>query len=201
MKGKVILFISLLLILLPNFVAAATWGDVWNGITEFFSNLTTFPSEWLEFPNLIFRVIVPYLGIWMIIYGFLTALRIFGMGRNQYYLILSFLITFGTIPTNIFYTVVQLLFSVMGMWSVGVFAFIFFVGTWMMGQRMWGRRGVTGALIRDYRSKIENAEVELENLRLQLAKKPGDAGLMAAVADWRKKRREWLDAMSDITAF
>lgn len=121
---KISCFIILILFLLPTVVYAKSLKD--NPIGKAFIWLG-FPENWLEGNSILYYGFIPFLGIWMIVYGFLALIRIFG-DNKALYTILSFIIAFSTIPLGMFVMLVGMIFSVMGVFSVVIFAVLFFVG-------------------------------------------------------------------------
>ncbi len=108
------------------------------------------PDNWLWIPGIIYLFFVPLLGITVIAYGFLDAMQIFpNINVN---LILALVIAFATIPFGVFTKFVMFLFALMGVYSTGAFAFLFFFGVlYVIISRMttWGfltGSGRTGTL-------------------------------------------------------
>jgi hypothetical protein len=101
-----------------------------------------FPEGWLRTDTFIWYCFIPLAGVWMIIFGFLDRIRIFKGSINA---VLSFLIAFSMIPLGIFVIIVSLLFSIMGVYSVGLFVGLFFIGTIFYSRGLVGAwRGVYG---------------------------------------------------------
>jgi len=157
-----------------------------------FTNIFGFPSEWLSPPqNMIYYGIVPFCGVWMIIYGFLITLKIFGSGRTGLYIILSFFIAFSTLPLRVFTYIVSTIFAAMGVFAVAVFAIMFFGGAWLLKSSFFGSMGWGyGKLCK----KIDKLEKKILKNKKKIAKldienKPEDK----AKAESLTKENEFLE--------
>jgi len=89
------------------------------------------PAEWAWIPAIIYLFILPFAGIYTLVWAFLTTLAIFP--QTNINRILALIITFLTIPTGWFIQVVWALFSFMGLASVLVFAATFIAGIFFHG--------------------------------------------------------------------
>jgi len=94
-----------------------------------FGTIVGFPSGWLRPDTFLWYALLPLFGVWMIIYGFLTLINIFGRGRRGFYTLLSFSMAFSTIPLGHFVIFVSLMFSFIGTWSTFLFIALFVIGT------------------------------------------------------------------------
>lgn len=161
---KISCFIILILFLLPTVVYAKSLKD--NPIGKAFIWLG-FPENWLEGNSILYYGFIPFLGIWMIVYGFLELIRIFD-DNKPLYTILSFIIAFSTIPLGIFVMLVGMIFSVMGIFSVFAFALLFFVGiaaiTWRKFSGYSATFGNVNILRRSVNTNKQLQENILENL-------------------------------------
>jgi len=96
------------------------------------------PDEWMYVPAIIYLFILPFAGIYTIVWAFLTSLDIFsfykgGQQYNKIYRLLAFIITFLTLPTGLFVKLVWIMFGFMGALSVAIFALTFIVGIFFRG--------------------------------------------------------------------
>lgn len=85
------------------------------------------PEDWMYTPAIFYLFLVPFIGLYAIVYGFLRELNIFTHVQNVNG-ILAFVISFSTLPLKVFVQVVGTTFAVMGMYSFIAFAFLFFAG-------------------------------------------------------------------------
>ncbi len=167
------IFIVFLFVLL-SFNTVYALPSLESFLEDFFVDICGFPGEWLSDPtNMLYYGIIPFSGIWMIIYGFLTVLGMFGPGgeRKFFYALLSFFIAFSTLPLHVFTYIVSFLFGVIGIWSVGIFIIMFVAGTWIMASPSWGilrHRGAQHAL-EDINKKIEEKWEELSKVTKELS--------------------------------
>jgi len=107
-----------------------------------FGTLVGFPKGWLNTKTFLWYSLIPILGIWLIIFGFLDRIRIFRKGINS---VLSFLIAFSTVPLGFFVILVSTIFAIMGVYSVILFFILFIIGTGFFVRAMW--RGWSGGMI------------------------------------------------------
>jgi hypothetical protein len=122
------------------------------------------PSEWSYVPAIIYLFILPFAGIYVIVWAFLTMLGIFPQPNVNR--VLAFLITFLTIPVGVFVKMVWLLFSVMGAWSVAVFAITFIAGIFLRGAKVVGKEYVELKKLVDVRrARLKDAAKEIETLK------------------------------------
>jgi hypothetical protein len=157
------------LLVLPTLVNAQ---ELPGPLKTFFVEWFGFPEEWTTFPNAIYYGIIPFLGIWLIIYGFLTMLKIFGRGRETFYAILSLFIALSTLPLRVFVFIVSTLFGIMGIWSVGVFAAMFFVGVGILGWRFIRR---TVGELKSLEDDIKQLDKRIKELHDKMIKSTSDA--------------------------
>jgi hypothetical protein len=126
-----------------------------------------FPEEWLNTKTFLWYSIIPILGIWLIIYGFLDRIRIF---RSAISGVLAFLIAFSTVPLGIFVIIVATMFSIMGVYSVILFFGLFIIGTIMFSIGRY--RGWKGIFLKSYDKAIDSQnrllnQVEKDILNIQ----------------------------------
>lgn len=126
-----------------------------------------FPEEWLNTKTFLWYSIIPILGMWLIIYGFLDRIRIF---RSAISGLLAFLIAFSTVPLGIFVIIVSILFSIMGIYSVVLFFTLFIIGTIMFSIGKY--RGWKGIFLESYKKSIDSQndllnQTEKDILKLQ----------------------------------
>jgi len=159
-------------------------------IINLLSNLGV-PQQWLTFPKILYLFFAPFLSIWIIVYGFLMELRIFRRAR-WVNLPLSILIAFSTLPLGIFYLIVNTIFTVMSVWSVIVFALMFFAGTWFLFKRRSANWGAAASVAAAYKDDMDNLKYELSQKRLQLIEVRNK---IARTSD--PKKREDLAQMAD----
>jgi hypothetical protein len=140
-----------------------------------FFRMLGLPSEWSYVPAIIYLFILPFAGIYVIVWSFLTMLGIFP--QKNVNRVLAFLITFLTIPIGFFVKMVWLLFSVMGAWSVAVFAITFIVGIFLRGA------GFVSKEYAEYKKYIQTSKKGMSELikKLEEAKK-GTVGQMREAA-------------------
>lgn len=91
------------------------------------------PQEWMYFPAIIYLFILPFAGIYTIVWAFLSSIRIFEGLPSNINKVIALVITFLTIPTGWFIRIVWVIFSFIGVWSVVIFALIFLAVSFFRG--------------------------------------------------------------------
>ncbi len=84
------------------------------------------PRAWVNSKVFLKYVFIPFLSIFSIIYGTLTNVKIFP--ENRINVIISILIALVVLQSGAFTFIVVALFAALGMFSVIVFFFLFFLG-------------------------------------------------------------------------
>jgi len=126
------------------------------------------PEEAVKFPNIIWRVITPFLSVWLIVYAFMKELRIFRRTRwiNG---ILSLLIVISTIwPLGFFISVVNWLFSFLSIWAVIVFVAMFTVGVYFLYIKRSHEWGTGAAVAGAHQDMVKGLKDDLASKRLEL---------------------------------
>ena len=92
------------------------------------------PESWNYVPALIYLFILPFAGIYTVVWAFLSSLAIFP--QRNVNRILALVITLLTIPMGSFIRIVWLVFSFAGLWSVVMFGAIFILGIFFRGAKI-----------------------------------------------------------------
>jgi len=87
---------------------------------------TGLPSGWLRYNTFLKYVLLPFMGICFIVYGFLDAIKIFP--QNRINAILSVIISLSTIFVQVFTVIVATMFATLGMFSTFAFFLLFVIG-------------------------------------------------------------------------
>jgi len=131
--------------ILPQFVPYPTFMEVPDNfklqrLPGFMSSVFTMmglPDEWMYVPAIIYLFILPFAGIYTLVWSFISSLSttlFTGVPNlNKVNRILALIITFLTIPVGWFVKMVWVLFSFMGAWSVAIFFMTFVVGMFFRG--------------------------------------------------------------------
>lgn len=131
-----------------------------------FLEMLGLPSDWMYIPAIIYLFILPFAGIYTLVWAFLSIIKIFeGLPKNVN-VVLSFIITFLTIPVGWFVKIVWVVFSFLGIWSVVIFGATFILTVLFKGYGVvekeryeaMGRRWRAEA-----RRHLENALTEIKN--------------------------------------
>ncbi len=119
------------------------------GVMKNFFLFFGIPADWLYVPAMIYLFFVPFLGIFVIVYGFLSEMNIF-TAKPQVNIVLALLFAFAIIPIGAFVKLVSLMFAVLGIYSVGAFGLLFFFGVmYVILTRFYGWGFTTQATYRD----------------------------------------------------
>ncbi len=135
-----------------------------------------FPRGWLSTDKVFFWIAIPMFGLFLIMYGFLSRIQIFGNWINGG---LAVVIMLTTVPMGIFVVIVATMFSIMGMFSViafgilfGIGVFYFFkakTGSWRSGsieRNMFGKeKQAIGSKMKECDKEIAMWNKQLQNLQ------------------------------------
>lgn len=120
------------------------------------------PDGWLYTPGIFYMFLIPFVGIFAIVFGLLREIAIFRNVRNIDW-ILALVISFSIIPLGFFVRLVSGMFATIGVSSTIAFGILFFAGLgYVIIQRLsgWGWIGGGGT----YRGlKLENRYNQLRN--------------------------------------
>jgi hypothetical protein len=90
------------------------------------------PGDWLWMPAFIYLVLIPFVTIFILVYAFLKEINLFPATPNISR-VLSFLITFLTIPFGLFAKLINVLFAVfVGLYAVILFSAMFILSAFFM---------------------------------------------------------------------
>jgi len=113
---------------------------------------------WLHETNLLFCAIIPVLGAFIISLGFLNTLRIFKDSWINVAISILIGISFTSFgPLNF---IVGYIFQGMGAWGVGIFAAMFFVGTYLLFLRRkaeWGTQSSIASAFEKESKMLDNS--------------------------------------------
>ena len=98
--------------------------EIKSPVREFLRDYLGIPDDWLYTPAIFYLFVVPFIGLWGIVEGIMNELKeVFPAWAIH---LIAFSIAFCTIPLGIFSRMVQNLFAVFGLYSVGIFGVLFF---------------------------------------------------------------------------
>jgi|GEM_PF-1441267 hypothetical protein len=179
--GSIALLIAVALVfIIPQFVPYPTYLEVPENFkvyplpsyaVDVFAMLGL-PREWTSYvPAIIYMFILPFAGIFALVWAFLASLNIFTNVGPNVNRILALIITFITIPVGWFTRMVWVLFSFMGAWSVAVFAVTFIAGVFYRGagvirrerleyKKYVGKAAEVHKRVVDELKELENAPLE-----------------------------------------
>lgn len=124
------------------------------------------PSNWLTYEKFIWYALLPITGMWLIIYGFLSEIKIFSDTKIN--AVLSLVIAFSTIPMGVFVIIVAVMFGLMGMYATLAFFVLFILGVfYLSGAKIRGWKRVW----RTYDIAMERTEKQIEFLQKEREKK------------------------------
>jgi len=131
----------ILLFVIPQFVPYPTYLEVPESFKAYplpsyasqFLEMLGLPSEWMYVPAIIYLFILPFAGIYTLVWAFLVSIKIFEGVPSSVNRILAFVITFLTIPVGWFTKIVWIVFSFLGIWSVVIFGITFIFAIFFRG--------------------------------------------------------------------
>jgi len=162
------------------------------------------PSGLLNSQLIIWYCILPLLGIAFVVYGFLDTIRIF----NSKFIngALSVIVAAVTIPLGLFLVIVSTLFAMMGVYAVGAFVLLFFVGVGFVASgllRGWKAGAIEQRLfdeeirsninqIRTYKKRIELCKREIRELENKVDKKEIDSNMARRkISELEEEKEAW----------
>lgn len=123
--------ILILLLTLPNIVLAQEWL-----IEKIFGSLFKIPSNFLEFPNIIYFVFIPFIGNFTIIYAILTKLEIF---ENKFNVVIALVFTVSLMYFINFFAIMEYIYSYSSGAIIIIFALLLLVAVGFWTWRTFGR--------------------------------------------------------------
>ncbi len=197
-----LLAILTVLFLLPSVVLAANgFGtlDVSGGVAAAL-NLFFGPGAevYTDEPTKILQYLIfPFIALWVVIYGILTNLKIFGY-RRDFNALLSFLIAVIACPTGGLVLLVRYVFGAMGWWGFVGFAGLFFFGLvmWVIGDVIR-----LGSPISRHFSEAGRLEKDIYDIQEVIrAARAAGGDVKPLLEKLEKKTREWEQAKKRITS-
>jgi flagellar biosynthesis chaperone FliJ len=127
-----------------------------------FGQAIGFPQGWLAPDTFIWYGIIPIMGVWLTIYGFMDKIKIFNGAITAG---LSFVIAFSTIPLGLFVVMVVALYQLMGIYATVGLAILFLVGVFFeVRNRVGGMSGEYTA----YNQQIKNFDTDMKSTKDKL---------------------------------
>ena len=198
MKAKFLLLGMIFLLILPNFVAAQT--TLFD--TKWYEYLNI-PEEYTRPPNLLYFVILPFLGTFAIIFGILTGTRAAIFQQKRVNVILSLIFSLAIFYAFSLPVLVATLFQIGAGFAVVVFFILFMglTGLWAY-RRTYGAYKATEEIKKKYKSarkarismtkdmkkideRVKKIDKEIKELRDQID--AFSAALMSASPNRRKQ--------------
>ncbi|HKZ45445.1 MAG TPA: hypothetical protein VJ343_01950 [archaeon] len=169
MDKKIGFLIVLTLVLIQLSALVYAQVDVTSGVNAFL-DIIGIPREWQKMPELLYYFIVPFLGIWAIVLGFLRIIPIFRYHSRIEYVI-TFAIAFSTVwPTGWLMLAVKAMFVIIGVVTVFAFGILFLFGVliyaWLTGKGFWGFGGGSGGTVH----QLDQIKRDKANLAVQIQK-------------------------------
>lgn len=170
-----VVFLATIVVLSNLVVAQFPFGNYpgWNvDVSYIASILGISDSTWLTLPKFIYNLLIPFIAIWAIVLGMMRAIGIF---RNQSGLetIIAFTISFATLPSGVFVSIVSVMLGLLGIYAVGAFFVLFIVGVWLFsGVMIGGWR--SASQVDKYSKELDKLFKEREKLLLKEQKTSND---------------------------
>ena len=173
---KILLGMILFFTFLPNLVSAQSLFHAWY-------EYLNIPQEYSKFPNLLYFVLIPFLGTFSIIWGILTNLHIFHLRKVN--ILLSFVFAFALLYSGALLALVGVLFQIGAVFGVVAFFVLFIVltGFWV-GKRSYSEYETIKEIHKKYESaekrrksidkELKNIEKEIEKINKMIKRKRRD---------------------------
>ena len=144
--NKKLFFTLSFILLLPVLVSAQGWNE-----------LLHVPSDYSTMPNLLYFVILPFLGTFAIIWGILTNLNIFKNYRVN--VLLSLIFAFSLMYYGVLLAITHYLFTIGGIVGVVAFFVLFFVlSSLYTAKRIGEDYGEFKKIQEKYKKNFDNTE-------------------------------------------
>jgi len=121
------------------------------------------PPNYVKTPDLLYFLVIPFLGVFIIVWGLLTRIGIFGKELKNVNMLLAFVFTVSSIYYGWVFKVVHFLFGIGSFFAFGAFAIMFFVGIKLFAKKKINVNWKGSAL-----KQLKAKEEELKNLREEL---------------------------------
>lgn len=166
-------------------IAQQSLNDLSNYLSSAFNvdALTTFlfpglNPEWLKVPQVLWYVILPFIAVFTVIYGFFKELRIFRHAPNKVNIVLAFAMAMLLLPSGALTLIVTYLYAFSAAFAAIVFGVVFIIGVilWGIGTswRWWGEASYERAYARQMSTMYKDLKT-LRQERIRLVSKLGDA--------------------------
>ncbi|MCD6226354.1 MAG: hypothetical protein J7J93_00975 [Candidatus Aenigmarchaeota archaeon] len=171
--NKKLFFTLSFILLLPVLVSAQNWNK-----------LLHIPSDYSTMPNLLYFVILPFLGTFAIIWGILTNLNIFKNYRVN--VLLSLIFAFSLMYYGVLLAITHYLFTIGGIVGVASFFILFVIltggYTFRRTREEWGESKKINEKYKHINKRKKEIYQDLQKLGAELAKKYKD------LADIQKRK-------------
>jgi flagellar biosynthesis chaperone FliJ len=127
-----------------------------------FGQAIGFPQGWLAPGTFIWYGLIPVMGVWLTIYGFMDKIKIFNGAITAG---LSFVIAFSTIPLGLFVVMVVALYQLMGIYATIGLAILFLVGVFFEVRN--GIGGMSGEYAA-YNQQLKQFDADLKSTKDKL---------------------------------
>jgi hypothetical protein len=144
------------------------WNNVPMWDVGYVADILKIPRDFMQLPNFIWYLLVPFIAIWAICLGFLRQLRIFPRTPSLE-IIIAFTMAFATLPSGVFVIAVNGMLAFSGVWATAIFFIMFLGGTGLYFLHWPGWTFRAGGLERDImrltreREQIDNQITAAQN--------------------------------------
>jgi len=121
--------------LIISLIFLLTIAPVFAGYLSGWYKWLRIPPNYAKAPDILYFLILPFLGIFIIVWGLLTRLEIFGRGSKNVNMLLAFIFAISSIYYGWAFKVVHFLFGMGSFFAFGAFATMFFVGVYMFSKK------------------------------------------------------------------
>ncbi len=137
-------------------------------------------------PRFLMDILVPFVAVFLVTFGFMSRLRIFGRGMDWINVVLSFLMIIFIGRVHIFGYFVGIIFTIGPIYAFGIWALLFFTGIWFLFIKA---RGSMGAEAQIAETKWELIKQDKRQLRELMATEAQLLRQLSATDDAEKKAK------------
>lgn len=181
-------------------------ADVWGGTKSWFANTLGVPEDWIEWPNVFWLIMLPYIATLAIIFGLLEEIRIFRHAEHKMiiYLIIAAGWAMFLIPTGFLGTVASVFYTIGAALSVIIFSLMFIFGVFIWAYVFLTTKRMESTYSSQLFEKRRHYEEELNRIRSKINKILGPTGTpmtstkMTQLSIWKNHERKCLDELKKI---
>ena len=116
-------------------------------------------------PRFLMDIFVPFVAVFLVTFGFMSRLKIFGRGMDWINVVLSVLMILFIGRVHIFGYFVGIIFTIGPIYAFGIWALLFFTGIWFLYIKARASMGTEAGLYKTYKTEIDELNREIKDIR------------------------------------